>query len=146
MKKILIAFSTLVVLAGCGSNSSSESADYTAFCAKAADLEEAAGETHFDDPAAISDTKVMADTWTVAVARAEELRDASPDSIKDDVTLMVSTLIDMNKIFKQNDYDLMEMAKNEEIRNELDAISTRKGVAQASERFNSFMKKNCGQE
>lgn len=146
MKKILIAFSTLVVLAGCGSNSSSESADFTAFCAKAADLEEAAGETHFDDPAAISDTKVMADTWTVAVARAEELRDASPDSIKDDVTLMVSTLIDMNKIFKQNDYDLMEMAKNEEIRNELDAISTRKGVAQASERFNSFMKKNCGQE
>ena len=146
MKKILIAFSTLVVLAGCGSNSSSESADFTAFCAKAADLEEAAGETHFDDPAAISDTKVMADTWTLAVARAEELRDASPDSIKDDVTLMVSTLIDMNKIFKQNDYDLMEMAKNEEIRNELDAISTRKGVAQASERFNSFMKKNCGQE
>ena len=146
MKKILIAFSTLVVLAGCGSNSSSESADFTAFCAKAADLEEAAGETHFDDPAAISDTKVMADTWTVAVARAEELRDASPDSIKDDVTLMVSTLIDMNKIFKQNDYDLMEMAKNEEIRNELDAISTRKGVAQASERFNSFMKKNCSQE
>ena len=146
MKKILIAFSTLVVLAGCGSNSSSESADFTAFCAKAADLEEAAGETHFDDPAAISDTKVMADTWSVAVARAEELRDASPESIKEDVTLMVSTLIDMNKIFKQNDYDLMEMAKNEEIRNELDAISTRKGVAQASERFNSFMKKNCGQE
>jgi len=146
VKKILIAFSTLVVLAGCGSNSSSESADFTAFCAKAADLEEAAGETHFDDPAAISDTKVMADTWNVAVARAEELRDASPDSIKDDVTLMVSTLIDMNKIFKQNDYNLMEMAKNEEIRNELDAISTRKGVAQASERFNSFMKKNCGQE
>lgn len=146
MKKILIAFSAAVVLAGCGSSSSSESADYTAFCAKAADLEEAAGETHFDDPAAISDTKVMADTWSVAVARAEELRDASPDSIKEDVTLMVSTLIDMNKIFKQNDYNLMEMAKNEEIRNELDAISTRKGVAQASERFNSFMKKNCGQE
>lgn len=146
MKKILIAFSAAVVLASCGSSSSSESADYTAFCAKAADLEEAAGETHFDDPAAISDTKVMADTWSVAVARAEELRDASPESIKEDVTLMVSTLIDMNKIFKQNDYDLMEMAKNEEIRNELDAISTRKGVAQASERFNSFMKKNCGQE
>jgi len=146
VKKILIAFSAAVVLAGCGSSSSSESADYTAFCAKAADLEEAAGETHFDDPAATSDTKVMADTWSVAVARAEELRDASPDSIKEDVTLMVSTLIDMNKIFKQNDYNLMEMAKNEEIRNELDAISTRKGVAQASERFNSFMKKNCGQE
>ena len=146
MKKILIAFSAAVVLASCGSSSSSESADYTAFCAKAADLEEAAGETHFDDPAAISDTKVMADTWSVAVARAEELRDASPDSIKEDVTLMVSTLIDMNKVFKQNDYNLMEMAKSEKIRNELDAISTRKGVTQASERFNSFMKKNCGQE
>jgi hypothetical protein len=146
VKKILIAFSTLVVLVSCGSSSSNESADYTAFCAKATELEEAAGETHFDDPAAISDTKVMADTWTVAVARAEELRDASPDTIKDDVTLMVSTLIDMNKIFKANKYNLIEMAKNEKIRNELDAISTRKGVAQASERFNSFMKKNCNQQ
>lgn len=146
MKKVLIAFSAVVVLASCGSGSSSEEADYTAFCAKAAKLEEAAGDTHLDDPAAISDTKVMSETWTLAVARAEELRDASPDSIKEDVTLMVSTLIDMNKIFKENDYNLIEMAKDEKIRNSLDAISTRKGVSQASERFNSFMKKNCGQE
>ena len=52
----------------------------------------------------------------------------------------------MDKIFKENDYDLMAMAKSEKIRNSLDAISTRKGVSQASERFNSFMKKKCGQE
>lgn len=146
MKKVFIAFAAVAVLASCGSSSSSEPADYTAFCAKAAKLEEAAGQTHFDDPAAISDTKVMANTWSVAVARAVELRDASPDTVKDDVTLMVSTLIDMNKIFKENDYDLMAMAKNEKIRKELDAISSRKGVSQASERFNSFMKKNCGQQ
>jgi hypothetical protein len=59
---------------------------------------------------------------------------------------MVSTLIDMDKVFQKHGYDLLEMAKSEKIRNELDAISTRKGVPQASERFNSFMTKNCGQQ
>lgn len=146
VKRILVVTSVAVLLSACGSGASSEPVDYTAFCAKAAKLETASEDTHFDDPAAISDTKVMEKTWTTAVARAVELRDASPDNIKEDVTLMVSTLIDMDKIFKENDYNLMEMAKNEKIRKELDSISTRKGVTEASERFNSFMTKNCEQQ
>jgi hypothetical protein len=133
----------MFALSGCGSESSSSPQNYTAFCSKAIELETASQDTHLDDPAAISDSKVMEKTWTTAVARAVELRDSSPDTIKDDVTLMVSTLIDMDKVFKKNGYDLMEMAKNEKIRNELDKISTRKGVAQASDRFNSFMTDNC---
>lgn len=132
-------------MSACSANNSSQPVDYTAFCGKATELEAASEETHFDDPAAMTDTKVMARTWSTAVARAVELRDSSPDEIKDDVTLMVSTLIDMDKVFKENDYNLVEMAKNVEIRNELDAISTRKGVTKASERFNSFMKENCNQ-
>lgn len=99
-----------------------------------------------DDPAAISDTKAMADTWSKSVARAVELRDASPEDIKKDVTLMVSTLIDMNDVFKKNDYNLLEMAKSEKIRKQLDAISSRKGVTEASARFNTFMEKNCAQQ
>ena len=146
MKRVLTVAIVTLTLASCGSNSSSESADYTAFCTKATELESASQDTHLDDPAAISDPAVMEKTWTTAVARAVELRDASPDSIKEDVTLMVSTLIDMDEVFKKNDYNLMEMAKSEKIRNELDAISTRKGVSQASDRFNSFMTKNCSQQ
>lgn len=145
MKRSLLLVGAVVTLSACGSGGSGEPVDYTAFCAKANELEAASADTHLDDPAAMTDTKVMAKTWTAAVARAVELRDASPDSIKEDVTLMVSTLIDMDKVFKENDYNLVEMAKNEKIRNELDAISTRKGVSQASERFNSFMEKNCAQ-
>jgi hypothetical protein len=145
VKRILIVSVAVLGLAGCGSGGSSEPVDYTAFCAKAIELEAASEDTHFDDPAAMTDTKVMAATWTTAVARAVELRDASPEDIKEDVTLMVSTLVDMDKVFKENDYNLIEMAKREDIRIELDAISTRKGVSQASERFNSFMKENCAE-
>ena len=145
MKRLLTVTIAAFALAGCGSSSSAEPIDYTAFCAKAVELEAASDETHFDNPAAISDTKVMAETWTTAVSRAVELRDASPDDIKEDITLMVSTLIDMDKVFKANNYDLIEMAKSEEIRTELDAISTRKGVSEASERFDSFRKKNCAE-
>lgn len=143
MKRVVTIAITAALLAGCGSGASSEPVDYTTFCAKAIELEAASEDTHFDDPAAMTDAKVMAETWTTAVTRAVELRDASPDDIKEDVTLMVSTLIDMDKVFKANDYDLIEMAKSEKIRTELDAISTRKGVSEASERFDSFMKKNC---
>lgn len=146
MKRIFFLAVSALAFTACSSASSSESADYTAFCARAAELEVASQDTHLQDPGAISDTKAMADTWTTAVARAVELRDASPDSIKEDVTLMVSTLIDMDKVFQKHGYDLLEMAKSEKIRNELDAISARKGVPQASERFNSFMTKNCGQQ
>lgn len=143
MKRLVITIVSAVVLVAC---SSGESADYTAFCTKATELEAASQSAHLDDPSAISDTKAMRKNWTAAVARAVELRDASPDTIKEDVTLMVSTLIDMDKVFQKHDYNLLEMAKSEKIRNELDSISARKGVAQASERFNSFMTKNCGQQ
>lgn len=146
MRRPLVIAACVLTLAGCGSSEASDSFDYTTFCAKAAELETAAQDTHMDDPAAISDTKVMADTWTKSVARAVELRDASPENIKEDVTLMVSTLIDMNDVFKKNDYNLLEMAKSEEIRKQLDAISSRKGVTEASARFNTFMEKNCAQQ
>jgi len=143
VKRFSLVVASAIVLVGC---SSGDAADYTAFCTKAAELEVASQDAHLDDPSAISDTKAMRKNWTAAVARAVELRDASPDRIKEDVTLMVSTLIDMDKVFQKHDYNLLEMAKSEKIRNELDAISARKGVPEASERFNSFMSKNCGQQ
>lgn len=142
MKRALVAL-CVVALVGCSSGANGEQVDYNAFCSKAKELETASQDTHLDDPAAINDTKVMKEQWTTAVNRAVELRDVSPEKVKEDVTLMVSTLIDMDKVFQKYDYNLIEMAKVESIRAELDAISSREGVTDASARFNSFMEKNC---
>lgn len=85
----------------------------------------------------------MKDTWSKMVSMAEALRDESPEAIKEDVTLMVSTIVEMNKVFADNDYNLIEMAKNEEVRKKLESVSTREGVEAASNRFDAFMEKNC---
>jgi hypothetical protein len=101
--------------------------------------------THGEDPAAITDPKVMADTWAKVTAAAKELRDNAPKVVKNDVTLMVSTILDMDAIFQKNKYDLVAMSKDEKTRKAVDAVSSRVGVADASKRFNTFMEKNCGE-
>ena len=141
MRRVALLAVALPVLFACGSNTAS--ADYVAFCTAANNMETVATGPHGEDPAAITDPTVMAETWGKVVAAAEELRDMSPEEIKKDVALMVSTLIDMNDIFDENNYDLVEMAKNEKLRNALDSISRRDGVADASRRFNTFMEDNC---
>lgn len=138
------------LLSACGSGGSdasgAPSADYAGFCAVAVQMETVASGPHGEDPAAITDPKVMESTWTKVVATAEKMREQSPTEIKDDVTLMVSSLVDMNAVFEKNDYDLLEMAKNPGIREDLEAISQRSGVAEASERFRGFMTENCSSE
>lgn len=140
----LIAALTAVLLAGCGgSGSTADAVDYTKFCGLAAEMETAAQGTHGENPAAITEADVMKDTWSKMVSMAEALRDESPEAIKEDVTLMVSTIVEMNKVFADNDYNLIEMAKNEEVRKKLESVSTREGVEAASNRFDAFMEKNC---
>jgi hypothetical protein len=138
-KRILLALVTLT-LAGCGSTESA--VDYTEFCGLAEKMNAASG-THGEDPASSTDPKLIADTWEKATAAAKELRDNAPEPIKEDVVLMVTSILDMDAIFKKNKYDLVAMAKDEKIRNEVDAISSREGVADASQRYNTFMEKNC---
>ena len=134
----------VIALAGCGgSGSSADAADYTQFCGVASKMEGIADDPHGEDPAAITEAEVMKSTWSKMVALAEQLRDISPDDVKADVTLMVSTMVDMNKIFEANNYELLEMAKDEDVRKQLEAISTREGVEEASQRFDAFMEKNC---
>ena len=85
----------------------------------------------------------MADTWNKVTDAAEKMRDGAPDTVKKDVTLMVSTILDMDEIFQKYNYDLVAMSKDKEIRTSVDAISSRDGVADASRRFNTFMEDNC---
>ena len=140
MRKRFVLVVTTVVLAGCGSGSSA--VDYTEFCGLAEKMNAVSG-THGEDPAAITDPQVMADTWAKVTAAAKDLRDNAPKVVKNDVTLMVSTILDMDAIFQKNKYDLVAMSKDEKTRKAVDAVSSRDGVADASKRFNTFMEKNC---
>lgn len=141
VRRLIVLGSLVPVLVACGSNA--PSADYTAFCAVAASMRTAAQDPHGEDPAAVTDPAVMKETWSKAATIAGELRDKSPAEIKDDVALVVSTVIDTNDLFSAHDYDLVEIAKNEDLRKEFDAISRREGVAEASDRFNAFVEDNC---
>ena len=85
----------------------------------------------------------MRETWEKAASIARELRDTSPTEIKDDVALVASSVIDTNELFSAHDYDLVAIAKDEDLRKEFDAISQREGVADASTRFNNFLRDNC---
>jgi hypothetical protein len=75
---------------------------------------------------------------------ALQMRDESPADIKDDVATMVDSIIAMDKVFSDNNYDLTAMARIEEVRNTMDAISTDPKVVEAKERYSAFMGKNCG--
>lgn len=106
-------------------------------------METAGSGPHGEDPAAITDPNVMRDTWEQAATIARNLRDASPADIKDDVALVAQSVIDTNDLFSEHDYNLVEIAKNDELRSEFDKINQREGLAEASTRFNNFLRDNC---
>ena len=136
----VIALSTTSLVA-CGSSSS---ANYTAFCKLAGEMQDASGGgSHGQDPAAITDPKKMEEAWTSITVIAEKMRDGSPAVVKSDVSLMVNSIIAMNKVFKTNKYDLLAMSKKKKVREELAKISGDSKVAAASTRFAAFMTKNC---
>lgn len=136
-----VAALALTALTACGSNSKT---DYSAFCKLATDMQNASGgDSHGEDPAAITDPKKMEEAWTTITNIAIKMRDGAPTETKVDVATMVNSIVAMNKVFKANKYDLLAMSKKPKVREELAAISGDSKVASASQRFNAFMKKNC---
>lgn len=145
-KRLIVA--TLVgalVLTACGSSDSNGiNKDHAAFCALAKDLETASAGPHGEDPAAITDPKVMKDVWTKVTALSQKMADGAPSEVKEDVKSMVGGIIAMNDIFSANGYDLTGMAKDVKIREDLAKISSNPSTISASQRFQKFMTKNCG--
>lgn len=136
----VIALATTSLVA-CGASSKT---DYSSFCKLSGEMQEASGGgSHGQDPAAITDPKKMEEAWTTITAIAVKMRDGSPTEVKADVALMVNSIIAMNKVFKTNKYDLLAMSKKKNVREELAKISGDSKVAAASQRFNTFMTKNC---
>jgi hypothetical protein len=136
-----VVASTFAV-ASCGSTTSVAS-QYSDFCRFATEMEIASAAGHSVDPSAISDPASMKSTWSQITTVALQMRDNSPAVIKDDVAVMVDSIIQMNDVFEENNYDLFAMSKDEKIRTRLDAISADKEVTSASQRFNTFMQENC---
>jgi hypothetical protein len=57
---------------------------------------------------------------------------------------MINSIVAMDKIFKENKYDLLTIAKKQTVRDELATIATDPAVTEASQRFNTFLTQNCG--
>ena len=147
MKRIIaLTLSGVLLLSACGSsdNASGVSAKYADFCALAKDLETASSGPHGEDPAAITDPEVMKNVWTNVAKLSQQMADDAPAEVKADVTKMISGIIEMNKVFSKNGYDLTGMATDAKVRETLSKITNDPDIIQASERFQKFMTKNCG--
>ena len=133
------------MVTACGSSSSDGvNEKHAAFCALAKDLETASAGPHGEDPAAITDPKVMKEVWTNVTALSKKMADGAPSEVKADVKTMTSGIIAMNDIFSENGYDLQGMAKDVKVRESLAKISNESSTLEASQRFQKLMTKNCG--
>jgi hypothetical protein len=146
VKRLIIAtIAGALVVTACGSSSSDGvNEKHAAFCALAKDLETASAGPHGEDPAAITDPKVMKEVWTNVTALSKKMADGAPTEVKADVKTMTSGIIAMNDIFSENGYDLQGMAKDVKVRESLAKISNESSTLEASQRFQKFMTKNCG--
>lgn len=86
----------------------------------------------------------MKEVWTKVTTLSQKMADNAPAEVKSDVKKMISGIIEMNKIFSQNGYDLTGMATDVKVREALSKISGSADIIAASQRFQKFMTKNCG--
>ena len=147
MKRFLtVALTSTLFLGACGSSDSTPSINkkYASFCAMAKDLETASSGPHGEDPAAITDPKIMKDVWTKVTALSQKMADNAPSEVQADVKKMINGIVEMNKVFSANGYDLTAMATDVKIREALSKITSDSETIEASNRFQKFMTKNCG--
>lgn len=150
-------FSVALLASACGGNSSSTDTaavvgkksaavdpKYATFCAASTALDEAMGGTHGEDPTAITDPKLMKTAWAQIAQLSAALRDASPEIVRSDAAEMVESVIAIDTIFRANDYDLLAMAKKEDVRTALGKLSSNPKLLESSTRFNTFLVDNCG--
>jgi cytochrome c556 len=155
--RVLLAVCAVSLLASsCGGSSSESSSDaspvttvqveakYALFCAASTALDNAMGGTHGEDPTAITDPALMKTAWAQIAQLSAKLRDVSPAVVRKDATAMVDSVLAIDAIFKANDYDLLAMAKKENVRIELEQLSSNPKLLESSEIFNTFLVDNCG--
>jgi hypothetical protein len=82
--------------------------------------------------------------WDNITKLSIELQAAAPKNLKKDADTMIESIVSMNKIFKENKYELLVIAKKPTVRDALTKIASNPEVTEASARFNTFLTQNCG--
>jgi hypothetical protein len=137
----LSGLAAVIILGACSSSSTSQ---YQSFCDLSVRMDAASAGPHGQDPGAITDPEKMKEVRATITDLALQMKDESPAEVKEDVATMVDSIIAMDKVFSDNNYDLTAMARIEEVRNTMDTISTDPKVVEAKQRYSVFMEKNCG--
>jgi len=153
-----IAIASLLFLASCGGSNSQSSESsvpaqagtgivnptYSEFCAASSKLNEAMSGPHGENPTAITDPQEMKIAWDNITDLSIKLQAFTPDSLKKDAETMINSIVAMNKIFKENKYELLAIAKKPSVRDALTKIASDPTITEASSRFNTFLMQNCG--
>lgn len=143
----LAVLGTLALSACGGSDSATGSVNpkYADFCLKSAELDAQSKGTHGEDPTVMSDPKKMEAAWTTITDLATQFRDMAPEAVKSDVATLVGSILEMNKVYEQYSYNLLEMSHVPAVADTLRTIANADDVVAASTRFRSFMQKNCAE-
>jgi hypothetical protein len=153
VKKMLpgLAVAALVLAACGGSPSASDETfsgtvnpEFADFCLTAQQLNAESAATHGNDPTAMSDPTAMEEAWTTIIASSQKLFDEAPLEVKSDVKAMLGGMQAMDALYAQYKYNLAEMKSVPEVAESLNKIANDKDIAEASQRFRTFMARNCG--
>ena len=138
---LLLTALSPVALQACGGSSAKAS---TAYCTAWKKINRADTGAHGDDPAAITDPKVMKATWTDSLALADTLLANAPADIADDLGTVVDNLKAQGKVMADNGYDITSMAKDPEVRSRMDALTGDAEVSKAKSNYVSYSDDACG--
>jgi hypothetical protein len=99
---------------------------------------------HGENPASITDPNEMKIAWANITELSFKLQALTPESLRKDADTMIGSIIAMNKIFEENKYELLVIAKKPTVRDALTKIASDPAITEASTRFNTFLMQNCG--
>jgi hypothetical protein len=157
-RPLIATFACLFLFASCGGSDSSSTAStvvsqtgtgkvnptYAEFCEASSNLNGAMSGPHGENPSAITDPIEMKAAWANITELSIELQALTPKSLKKDADTMIESIVAMNKIFKENNYELLVIAKKPTVRDALSKIASNPSITEASTRFNTFLTQNCG--
>ena len=157
-RPLIATIACLFLFASCGGSDSSSTAStvvsqtgtgkvnptYAEFCEASSNLNAAMSGPHGENPSAITDPIEMKAAWANITELSIELQALTPKSLKKDADTMIESIVAMNKIFKENNYELLVIAKKPTVRDALSKIASNPSITEASTRFNTFLTQNCG--
>lgn len=110
--------------------------EYEKFCAAYDSLNIALNE--------MSKTGSTKENFAVVIEKSKALVEASPEDIASAVLSNDAILNAMNKAFEDRGYDEEKISEDEGLRQEVQALYSRDGLAELTTQFADYLVKNCG--